>query len=161
MPDISPQKRKKMLQLVEKWERNRASKGDGGCWALPLEALNKAGAQMPCRTCGTERLYVWGRVVNEGSLAAGDIIQIKGVASYIGRERYKADHRSTEFEFGTSDEPLHSMIVMNVGKGGRDGPVVKVAHQWKGQPVFYSWLRLGTRTGTGTVHYYRPQSPKK
>ena len=113
---------------------------------------------MPCRTttCGAgQGLYVWGRRIDQKSLARGDIIQIKGVITFTNR----AD--TTDWELGSVDDPHHSMIVMRVGTPGKDGPVVKVAHQWKGKSVFYSWLRLGSNRGNGTVYYYRPQSTKK
>ena len=154
--DISVEKVKKLLDFVEHNRKKRASvkahRHDvGECWSLPYVALLQAGVDTPCRNCGDEAYYVWGRRIDRSALKAGDIIQIEG-AAYI-------DNKDATRELQFPHEH-HSMIVVTVEAPGTDGPIVKVAHQWKGQHVFYSTIRLGSKRGSGVLHYYRPQSTR-
>lgn len=155
--DISDKQRKKLLRFVENSRKARRSvkahsRDKGQCWSLPFVALGRAGVNKPCRSCGEAALYVWGRRVDSSSLAPGDIIQIEGPAVFTN----KASTRELHFP-----HDHHSMIVVKVESPGKDGGIVKVAHQWHRKPVHYSTIRLGSKTGAGVVHYYRPQSTNK
>ena len=145
-----------LLEFVERKRKQRRSvkarpRDRGECWSLPFMALGAAGADKPCNSCGDAALYIWGRRVDAQNLAPGDIIQVEGAATLTSKD----NTRTLNFP-----HQHHSMIVIEVDTPGADGPVVKVAHQWPGTPVRYDAIRLGSKTGSGTLHYYRPQSTK-
>jgi hypothetical protein len=150
--DITDEQRNKLLKFVEDNRRKKRSakahKGDKGeCWSLPFMALGAAGVDKPCNTCGEEALYVWGRRLDGLNLAPGDIIQVEGAAEFTSKDTSRTLHFPHEH---------HSMIVIAV-----ESDVVKVGHQWQGITVRYDTIRLGSKTGAGVVHYYRPQSTRK
>ena len=155
--DIPEGKVKTLLGFVEdnrKKKRSvrmdRADKGE--CWSLPYKALAAAGADKPCRDCGDDALYIWGRRIDAQDLAPGDIIQVEGAAELTSKD----GNRTLKFP-----HKHHTMVVVAVESAGAEGPVVKVGHQWSGITVRYDTVRLGSKTGNGVLYYYRPQSTKK
>ena len=154
--DISDDQRKKLLRFVEINRKQRRSvkahkQDKGECWSLAFMALRSAGADEPCRNCGDAALYIWGRRIAQSELAPGDVIQIEGPAELTN----KSNTRVLRFP-----HQHHTMVVMEVQSPGADGAIVKVAHQWAGTKVHYNTVRLGSKIGTGVMHYYRLQSTK-
>lgn len=127
---------------------NRVSKfgtsDKGECWSLPYNALQAAGASLPCLTCGESAKYIWGRAIMQAEATSGDVIQIEGKLQLLAQNRHMHHFKH------------HSMIIID-----KKGLGIKVAQQWVSKKVHYQTYNLWRKSGIGVMNYYRPQQALK
>lgn len=83
--------------------------GNGECWTLANNALRAAGAVTPSGSGAS--LYVWGRIVAQSRLAAGNIIQFSNY-------QLRIDNPDGSWRTLTRGAPRHTAIVESVGSNG-------------------------------------------
>ena len=127
--------------------------GKGECWDAAEAGIKSVGASRPGAA-----LYVWGSIVQPGSLQLGDIVQFSGLQVRVDND----DETWSETTFGI---PRHTAIVSYLNRDGS----VDVLHQNYNnvrsvQSLEWVYLKSGTYgtktvTVSGTVTCYRPQKP--
>ena len=147
MADIAKDQVVKMFKYI-KSVHNTVSKfgtsDKGECWSLPYNALQSAGAALPCLTCGESAKYGWGRTILETEATSGDVIQIEGKIELVAKNGH------------THHFKHHSMVII-----AKEGLEVMVAQQWVGRKVNYETYDLWKKSGNGAMNYYRPQQSLK
>lgn len=180
MTDVTTQQSAQIVQFGA--GRVGQTVGDGECFALAELALRSAGARSAANygavTPGAN--YVWGRAVTIGQLRAGDVIQFRNYSvtvTTVTKITQPDGSWTQNTETQTMTRPHHTAIASDVGRNGdvvlyeqnvndaRSAMATRLYFTSRREPAQTTTedgvTTTVTRTiqVTGTVRFYRPQTP--